>query len=101
MLKTITSKLLECKSDEVHDYVLSIFDELDEINRDLYKYLLKEKYLENEKTSAKGKSILYEKLDIKFDGNIEELCNELIRELNGVDTSNIIFQSANVEGIPS
>ena len=45
---------------------------------------------------AQGKGIL---LDIKFDGNIEELCNELIRELNGVDTSNIIFQSANVEGI--
>ena len=43
-----------------------------------------------------GKKIL---LDIKFDGNIEELCNELIRELDGVDTSNIIFQSANVDGI--
>ena len=45
---------------------------------------------------SQGKGIL---LDIKFDGNIEELCNELIRELEGIDTSNIIFQSSNVEGI--
>lgn len=44
----------------------------------------------------KDKKVL---LDIKFDGNIEKLCNELIIELDGIDTSNIIFQSANVDGI--
>lgn len=38
-------------------------------------------------------------LDIKFNNDIEELVNELEKELNGIDTSNIIFQSFNVDGM--
>lgn len=63
LLKTISSKLLECTSDEVHDYILSIFDEIDDLNRKIYKYLTKNKYIEKEKTSKKEKEQIYEKLD--------------------------------------
>ena len=38
-------------------------------------------------------------LDLKFGDNIEEFSDELIRELEGIDTSNIIFQSLNINGI--
>lgn len=38
-------------------------------------------------------------LDIKFNGDVEVLVEELMEELKGVDTSNIIFQSLDIEGI--
>ena len=38
-------------------------------------------------------------LDLKFNGNIEEFTNELLSELDGLDTSNIIMQSSNINGI--
>ena len=63
LLKKVTEKLLDCTSDEVHDYILSIFDEIDDINRKLYKFLVKSKYIEKEKTSKKEKEEIYEKLD--------------------------------------
>ena len=66
LLKSTSEKLLNCNSDEVHDYILSIFDEIDDINRILYKFLVKSKYIEKEKTSKKGKEELYEKLDSMY-----------------------------------
>lgn len=38
-------------------------------------------------------------LDLKFQYDQEELCEELIHELEGVDTSNIVFQSLDIRGI--
>ena len=38
-------------------------------------------------------------IDIKFEHDIPELTRELVRELSGVDKSNIVFQSLNAEGI--
>ena len=45
---------------------------------------------------ADNKGIL---LDIKFDGNIYSLCNDLINYFKDKDTNNIIFQSLDIEGI--
>lgn len=36
LLKSCTNKLLEASSEQVHDYILSIFDEIDELTRKLY-----------------------------------------------------------------
>lgn len=38
-------------------------------------------------------------INLKFDNNIIELCNELNNELEGYDTSNMIFQTTNIDGI--
>ena len=38
-------------------------------------------------------------IDLKFNDNKEAFTSELIRELDGIDTSNIIFQSLNVPAI--
>ena len=46
--------------------------------------------------SCKDKKVL---LDLKFNNDIEVFVKELKRELDGVDTSNIIFQSLNIPGI--
>ena len=46
--------------------------------------------------ACKDKKIL---IDIKFEHDIPELTRELVRELSGVDKSNIVFQSLNAEGI--
>lgn len=63
LLKSCTAKLLESSNEIVHDNILSIFDNVDEINRKLYKYLLKQQLIKKEKTSKKKKEILYEELD--------------------------------------
>lgn len=63
LLKSTTNKLLECTSDIVHDYILNVFYELDELNRYIYNYLIKNKYIEKEKTSKKEKNQIYEELD--------------------------------------
>ena len=47
-------------------------------------------------SSCQDKVIL---IDIKFDNNYEEFTEEIKKELEGIDTSNIIFQSLDVEGI--
>ena len=46
--------------------------------------------------SCENKKIL---LDIKFDDNKEVFTEELIKELNDIDTSNIIFQSLDLESL--
>lgn len=63
LLKSCTTKLLESSNEIIHDNILSIFDNVDEINRKLYKYLLKQELIKKEKTTKKKKEILYEELD--------------------------------------
>lgn len=63
LLKSCASKLLESSNEIVHDNILSIFDNVDELNRTLYKYLLKNDFIKKEKTTKKKKEILYEELD--------------------------------------
>ena len=63
LLKSCTSKLIESSNEIVHDNILSIFDNIDEINRKLYNYLLQEDMIIKEKTTKKKKEDLYEELD--------------------------------------
>ena len=63
LLKTCTNKLLDSSNEIVHDNILSIFDNIDEINRKLYNYLLKEELIIKEKTTKRKKEDLYEELD--------------------------------------
>ncbi len=63
LLKSCTTKLIESSNEIVHDSILSIFDNIDEINRKLYNYLLKEDMIFKEKTTKKKKEDLYEELD--------------------------------------
>ena len=63
LLKSITNKLIESSNEVVHDNILSIFDNIDEINRKIYNYLLKEKLIQNDKTTKRKKEDLYEELD--------------------------------------
>lgn len=63
LLKSCASKLIESSNEIVHDNILSIFDNIDEINRKLHNYLLKENMIIKEKTTKKKKEELYEELD--------------------------------------
>lgn len=63
LLKSCTNKLLEASSEELHDNLLSIFDEIDELNRKLYQYILKKKLIKKECITKKKKEALYEELD--------------------------------------
>ena len=63
LLKSCTNKLIELSSEELHDNLLSIFDEIDELNRKLYNYLLKHELIKKERTTRKKKEALYEELD--------------------------------------
>lgn len=63
LLKSCTTKLIESSNEIIHDNILSIFDNIDELNRILYKYLTKENIITKEKSSKKKKESLYEELD--------------------------------------
>lgn len=63
LLKTLTTKLLESSNEIVHDNVLSIFDNIDELNRMLHKYLINNQLITKEIVSSKKKELLYEQLD--------------------------------------
>lgn len=63
LLKSCTTKLLEASNEVLHDNILSIFDNIDEINRKLYNYLLKEEMIVKDRTTKKKKEDLYEELD--------------------------------------
>lgn len=63
LLKSCTNKLLESSSEEVHDNLLNIFDEVDDLNRKLYNYLLKNDLIKKERITKKKKEALYEELD--------------------------------------
>lgn len=63
LLKSCTDKLIESSNEIIHDNLLNIFDIVDEINRRLHKYLLKEELIKTEKTTTRKKEMLYEELD--------------------------------------
>lgn len=63
LLKSCTTKLLESSNEIIHDNILSIFDNIDELNRTLYNYLLKNELIKKERTTKKKKENLYEELD--------------------------------------
>lgn len=63
LLKSCTEILLESSNEIIHDNILSIFDNIDEINRRLYKYLLKEQLIKKERITKRKKEDLYEELD--------------------------------------
>ena len=63
LLKTLTTKLLESSNEIIHDNILSIFDNIDELNRLLHNYLLKHELIKKEKVTPKKKESLYEELD--------------------------------------
>ncbi len=64
LLKSCTNKLLEASNEIIHDNILSIFDNIDELNRKLYKYLLKNELIKKDKVTKKKKENLYEELDV-------------------------------------
>ena len=64
LLKSCTNKLLESSNEIIHDNILSIFDNIDELNRKLYKYLLKNELIKKDKVTKKKKENLYEELDV-------------------------------------
>jgi hypothetical protein len=66
LLKSCTNKLLESSNEVIHDNILSIFDNIDELNRKLYKYLEKNKIIKKEKVTKRKKENLYEELDCLF-----------------------------------
>jgi len=63
LLKSCTNKLLESSNEIIHDNILSIFDNIDELNRKLYKYLEKNNFIKKEKVTKRKKENLYEELD--------------------------------------
>lgn len=63
LLKSCTNMLIESSNEIIHDNILSIFDNIDEINRKLYNYLLTRELINKEKTTKKKKEDLYEELD--------------------------------------
>lgn len=63
LLKSCTDKLIESSNEIIHDNLLNIFDIVDEINRRLHKYLLKQELIKAEKATTRKKEMLYEELD--------------------------------------
>ena len=63
ILKSVANDLLECRSNGVHDNLLNIFDDIDELNRKIYKYLIMKKYIPQEKITKQRKKIVFEQLD--------------------------------------
>ena len=63
LLKTLTLKLLDSSNEVVHDNILSMFDNVDELTRKLYNYLKKNNMIVQNKVSRKKKESLYEELD--------------------------------------
>lgn len=66
LLKTTTTKLLESSNEILHDNILSIFDNIDELNRKIYNYMQKNNLIKKEQTTTKKKETLYEELDNKL-----------------------------------
>ena len=81
-----------------YNYWLEPPEEILEIRRanDLSDYAYNLVGLDDALKLSGDKGIL---LDIKFDGNIHSLCNEIIDYFKQRDTNNIIFQSLDIEGI--
>ncbi len=63
LLKSCTSKLLDSSNEVIHDNMLSVFDNIDEITRTIYRYLTKERIITQDKVNKIKKENLYEELD--------------------------------------
>lgn len=63
LLKNCTEKLIKSKDEKIHDYILNIFDSIDEINRKLYKYINKNSFTKEIKANKNIVEELYEELD--------------------------------------
>lgn len=63
LLKTCTNNLLEAYDENLHDNILSIFDNIDELNRKLKSYIKQKSNIKKEPISKKKKENLYEELD--------------------------------------
>ena len=63
LLKSCANKLLYSSSEIIHDNILNIFDNVDELNRILYKYFLKNNYITREIITKRKKETIYEELD--------------------------------------
>ena len=63
LLKSCTEKLVSSSSEIVHDNILSIFDNIDDINRKIFTYLEKKELITNKFISKKKKDDKYEELD--------------------------------------
>lgn len=63
LLKSCANKLIESSNELLHDNLLCIFDNIDELNRKLYNHLKKNNLIKKEYVSKKKKENLYEELD--------------------------------------
>lgn len=63
LLKSSVNKLLESSNEIIHDNILAIFDNIDEINRRLYRYLKDNKIIKETYVNKNKKDYLYEELD--------------------------------------
>ncbi len=63
LLKSCTNMLIESSTEDLHDYILSIFDEVDELTRKIYKYLEINNKITKDRISKQKKESLYEELD--------------------------------------
>ena len=66
LLKSCVSKLLESSNEILHDSILSIFDNIDEITRKLQKYIQKKENVPKERINRMLKEKLYEELDSMY-----------------------------------
>ena len=63
LLKSSVEKLIESSNEIVHDNILSVFDNIDEINRKLYNYLKEKEFIKNKYINKNKKEQKYEELD--------------------------------------
>ena len=63
LLKSCANKLVEASNELVHDNLLCIFDNIDELNRKLYNHLKQNNLIKKEYVSRIKKEKLYEELD--------------------------------------
>lgn len=63
LLKNCANNLIEASDEILHDNLLCIFDNVDELNRKLLKYLKTKKEIKKEQINRKQKEYLYEELD--------------------------------------
>lgn len=66
LLKSTAEKLIESSNEIIHDNILSLFDNIDEVNRLLYNYLLKEKMIIRNRVSNKKQENIYNELDSMY-----------------------------------
>ncbi len=63
LLKSTVDILIESSSEIVHDNILSMFDNIDEVNRKIYNYLFSQGIIRKDSITKKKREDLYEELD--------------------------------------